>query len=65
MPSQKETRELILRKIQENPNWTFKRVTKEAKVNKNTVTNVVKRFRETLSFIRKPGSGKTNRLNTE
>lgn len=49
---------MILRISKENPSWTLQKIAKEARVQRKTVGNVLKRFNETLSIARKPGSGR-------
>lgn len=58
MESELERREKIIRVFQNNSLWTNKRIAREVKVAVKTVYNVIKKFKEDLSLIRKAGSGK-------
>lgn len=58
MANELETREKIIRLIQNNPQKTYKTIAREMKVCIKTVCNVVKRFKGDLQLTRKIGSGR-------
>lgn len=58
MTSEVETRELIVKLFQANQKWSFKKIAKEARVRPETVSRVVKRFKEDLTINRKEGTGR-------
>lgn len=58
MASEIETRELIIRIYQANPRQSYKTIAKKAKVERRTVSRVLKNYEENLSIQRKSGSGR-------
>jgi transposase/predicted DNA-binding protein YlxM (UPF0122 family) len=58
MTSEVETRKLIIKFFQENPRWTLQKIAKEAKVHRQTVSDVIRRFKKDLTVNRKIGSGR-------
>lgn len=57
MTSEVKRRELIIRLFQENPGGSQKTIARKAKVTQQTVSNVLKNFKEYLNVSRKVGSG--------
>lgn len=49
-----ERREKIVHSYLENPLWSASRLAKQLKLPRNTVWRVIKRYKETLTTIRKP-----------
>lgn len=49
-----ERREKIVHSYLENPSWSASRLAKKLKFPRNTVWRVIKRYKETLTTIRKP-----------
>lgn len=60
MSDQKKVRTEIIKYFQLNPTWSYKKLAKHTKVCRQTVSNVIKQYRENLSVDRKPGSGRRN-----
>lgn len=59
MPSEQyDVRKSIVSKYLENPNLSGSSITKSLKLPKATVNSVIRKFKETLSIERKPGSGR-------
>lgn len=58
MSGEKEVRLKIIKNYQRNPNWSYKKLAKELKVCRQTVSNVLKQFQMNLTIERKPGSGR-------
>lgn len=56
--SELQNRELILHKKRESPTWTQKEIAKSIGTTQQTVSNVLRRYNETLSVDRAQGSGK-------
>ena len=54
---EKAQREKIVHKYLENPGASNRSIAKELKISYSTVTDVLKRYKATLSIERKPGSG--------
>lgn len=64
MTKQEETRRIIISKYLENPQKSVKMIAKELNFPNSTTSDVIKRYKETLSISRKPGSG-GNRVVTD
>lgn len=47
-----------MRNSTQHPEWSVKKIAKVSEVSQKTVFNVLKRFRESLCVLRKPGSGR-------
>jgi len=58
MSSQVETRKSIIRIYQANPQWSFIKIAKEARVRRETVSKVINNFKKDLTINRKQGSGR-------
>jgi len=56
--SAQNKREKILHVFTKNPTWSHSKIAAEAGVHKNTAQQVIKRFRESGTIDRKPGSGR-------
>lgn len=56
--TQRDVRELIVRKYQENPSFSHNDIAKSLKIAKSTVTSALKKYNETLSIDKKKGSGR-------
>jgi len=57
-----KTRELIIKIFQEHPGWTYKKIARQAKVCRETVSSVIKRFNEDLTINRKEGFLEENKV---
>jgi len=58
MASEVKARESIIKISQEHPQWSFKKIAKEAGVHRKTVSKVIRRFKEDLNVNRREGSGR-------
>lgn len=62
MYSEKEVREKIIKIFLKNPLWPYRKIAKELKVHRNTVSRAIKKYREDLTIDRKSGSGRKKGL---
>jgi len=58
MASELEARKLIIKNLQDHPQWTYGKIAREVKIDRKTVYNVIKWFKEDLTLIWKEGSGR-------
>ena len=58
MDNQQEVRENIIRIFNKNPNRSYKTIAYEAKVCRNTVSRVIKQFKERLTVEKRTGCGR-------
>lgn len=56
--TEKEKREKILRNFIQNPSWPISSIAKECEMSRRTTANVIKRFRDSGTIERRPGSGR-------
>lgn len=57
MSKLEQNRKLIITKYLENPNKSIRLIAKELKLSPSTASDVIKRYKETLTYARKPGTG--------
>lgn len=62
MGKQEENRKKIITKYLENPQKSIRLIAKEVQCSPSTTSDVIKRYKETLTYIRKPGSGGKSRF---
>lgn len=58
MDNQIKVRSKIIKTFQQNPFWSFKKIAKQLKVHRDTVSKVIKRYEEDLTIARRHGSGR-------
>lgn len=58
MSTELEKREIIIKNFNEHPTFTYGKIAKIAKVNRKTVSKVIKNYKIRLNVLRKSGSGR-------
>lgn len=58
MSNQQDVRKLIVNIFNENPSCRYKTIARLANVSRNTVSRVIKTYKQSLTIDRKPGSGR-------